>query len=108
MEADPIGDAFPKKQQNGFLPLEGDNHGGKWETAIMKNLRSDLVDMKRISPIPGETITSIIDPECDIFVAVDPRCPDLDEYGEKITKKIVNAMNIICDRLLKEIKMDLN
>lgn len=103
MEADPIIDAFPKSQQEDFLPLNGDHHGGKWETSIMKSLRPDLVDMKQISRIPGETITSIIDPECDIFVAVDPRCPDLDKYGNNITKKIITAMNTICDKLLKEL-----
>ncbi len=37
-------------------------------------------------------------------MAEDPRCDDLDEYGAKITAKVIEAMNIICDRLLAELQ----
>lgn len=103
MEADPIRDAFSPSEQEGFLPPPHDMHAGKWETSIMKTLRPELVDMSQIPPQKGEPITSIIDPECDIFVAEDPRCDDLEEYGKKVTEKILEAMNLICDRLLAEV-----
>ena len=78
-------------------------HAGKWETSILKELRPELVDLARIPPERGAPITSIIDPECGIVVAEDPRCDDLEQYGRKITAKIVEAMNLVCDRLLAEL-----
>ena len=103
MEADPIRDAISPSEQEGYIPQEHDMHAGKWETSIMKTLRPELVDMSQIPPNTSEPITSIIDPECGIFVAADPRCEDLEEYGRKITDKILEAMNLVCDGLLAEV-----
>ena len=104
MESDPIRDAFPESEHEEFLRPLHDKHAGKWETSILKTLRPELVDLAQIPPERGSTIVSIIDPECDIMVAEDPRCDDLDEYGAKITAKVIEAMNIVCDRLLAELQ----
>ena len=104
MESDPIRDAFPESEHEEFLRPLHDKHAGKWETSILKTLRPELVDLAQIPPEPGSTIVSIIDPECDIDVAEDPRCDDLDEYGAKITAKVIEGMNIVCDRLLAELE----
>ena len=103
MEADPIADALPAGEREQYLRPEHDKHAGKWETSILKELRPELVDLARIAPERGAPITSIIDPECGIVVAEDPRCDDLEQYGRKITAKIVEAMNLVCDRLLAEL-----
>jgi creatinine amidohydrolase/Fe(II)-dependent formamide hydrolase-like protein len=103
MEADPIADALPAGEREQYLRPEHDHHAGKWETSILKELRPELVDLARIAPERGAPITSIIDPECGIVVAEDPRCDDLEQYGRKITAKIVEAMNLVCDRLLAEL-----
>ena len=98
---DPIRDAFPLEQQEGYLRTAVDNHAGKWETSIMQALRPELVDMSRIPP--DGTITSIIDPEIDIVCAEDPRCDDLEEHGQKMVAKIIEAMNLMCDRMLADL-----
>lgn len=101
MDDDVIRDVFPLAEQEGYVRTVGDDHAGKWETALMKVLRPELVDLSQI-PADG-TITSIIDPEAGIVCAEDPRCDDLEEYGEKILAKIIEAMNLMCERMLAEL-----
>ena len=59
------------------MRTEHDKRAGQWETAILRELRPDLVDLTRTPAERGAPTTSIIDPECGIVVAEDPRCDDL-------------------------------
>lgn len=101
MDDDIIREVFPLAEQEGYLRNPIDDHAGKWETALMTVLRPELVDLTQI-PADG-TITSIIDPDVGIVCAEDPRCDDLEEYGKTIVAKIIEAMNLMCDRMLADL-----
>jgi len=82
IEADPVRDIYPK----------GGDHAGKWETSIMRTLRPELVD---VSVLPEDK--SI--PPIGVY-GEDPRSDDLEEFGSKVTKDIIDRMVAITDEML--------
>jgi len=85
IEADPVRDIYPK----------GGDHAGKWETAIMKTLRPELVD---VSILPEDKSIPPIGVYGD-----DPRDDDLEEFGGKVTQDIIDRMVEITDKMLEEL-----
>ena len=85
IEADPVRDIYPR----------GGDHAGKWETSIMRTLRPELVD---ISVLPEDK--SI--PPIGVY-GEDPRADDLEEFGQKVTRDIIDRMVAETDKMLKEL-----
>ncbi|MBD3184422.1 hypothetical protein GF312_19220 [Candidatus Poribacteria bacterium] len=85
IEADPVRDKYPK----------GGDHAGKWETAIMKTLRPDLVD---VNILPEDKNI----PPIGVF-GEDPRDNDLEEFGKKVTQDIIDSMVAKTDEMLSEL-----
>lgn len=85
IEADPVRDIYPK----------GGDHAGRWETSIMRTLRPELVD---VNVLPKDK--SI--PPIGVY-GEDPRCDDLEEFGQKVTQDIIDRMVEKTDEMLKEL-----
>ena len=85
IEADPVRDIYPK----------GGDHAAKWETAIMRTLRPELVD---VGLLPKDKNI----PPIGVF-GEDPRAEDLEAFGKKVTQDIVDRMVEISNRLLDEL-----
>ena len=102
-ENEAVRDGLSGQEREECLRADGDHHAGRWETAIMMNLRPELVDMGMLSEDKSVPITSVVDPEAGVVVAHDPRCDDLEEYGRKITPAIVRAMIAITDGMLDQL-----
>ena len=85
IEADPVRDIYPR----------GGDHAAKWETSIMGTLRPELVD---ISVLPEDKSVPLIG-----VYGEDPRSPDLEEFGRKVTQDIIDSMVAKTDEMLKEL-----
>ncbi len=85
IEADPVRDIYPR----------GGDHAAKWETSIMRALRPELVD---VSILPEDKSVPLIG-----VYGEDPRSPDLEEFGRKVTQDIIDSMVAKTDEMLKEL-----
>ena len=85
IEADPVRDIYPR----------GGDHAAKWETSIMRTLRPELVD---VSILPEDKSVPLIG-----VYGEDPRSPDLEEFGRKVTQDIIDSMVAKTDEMLKEL-----
>jgi creatinine amidohydrolase len=85
IEADPVRDIYPK----------GGDHAGRWETAIMRTLRPELVD---VSVLPKDRSV----PPIGVY-GEDPRSEDLEEFGRMVTQDIIDRMVEITDGMLKDL-----